>query len=108
MNDTAEMMQARRGILIMSWIVIVIFPLILAGLAFTNNWDIRVVDAVFFGVLLLFKLFGSLALSQAAGGVFVIRRRANENLSFQLLIHSIKAFIYTIQHDKVCILNCKH
>ena len=76
MNDTAEMMQARRGILIMSWIVIVIFPLILAGLAFSNNWDIRVVAAVFFGVMLLFKLFGSLALSQAAGGVFVNKKES--------------------------------
>ena len=53
----------------MSWIVIVVFPLVLAGLAFSNNWDISIVAAVFFGTILLFKLFGTLALSQAAGGV---------------------------------------
>ena len=69
MNDTAEIMQARRAMLIMSWIVIVVFPLVLAGLAFSNNWDISIVAAVFFGTILLFKLFGTLALSQAAGGV---------------------------------------
>jgi hypothetical protein len=68
-NDTAEIMQARRAMLIMSWIVIVVFPLVLAGLASSNNWDISIVAAVFLGTILLFKLFGTLALSQAAGGV---------------------------------------
>ena len=69
MNDTAEIMQARRAMLIMSWIVIVLFPLVLAGLSFINNWDISIVAAVLVVVILLFKLFGTLAVSQAAGGV---------------------------------------
>ena len=62
-------MKARRAMLTMSWIVIVLFPLVLAGFAVSNNWDISIVAAVLVGVILLFKLFGTLALSQAAGGV---------------------------------------
>ena len=62
-------MKARRAMLTMSCIVIVLFPLVLAGFAVTNNWDISIVAAVLMVVILLFKLFGTLALSQAAGGV---------------------------------------
>ena len=55
-------MKARRAMLTMSWIVIVLFPLVLAGLAFSNNWDISIVAAVLVVVILLLKIvwnFGS-------------------------------------------------
>ena len=64
-NDTAEIMKARKIMVVLSWMVIVIIPLVLAGLALVNSWDLRLVAAIYFGVMMILKL-SSLKLSSSS------------------------------------------
>jgi len=55
-NDTAEILSARRDILILSWLFMVILPFTLVILSMTFNWNLVVVAGGYLGVLVILRL----------------------------------------------------
>merc|ERR1712241_325650 len=65
-NDTAEILTARRDIMIASWLVMVILPMVMVSLALVYNLDKLVVLGGYLVILLILRLL-NIKLSSSGG-----------------------------------------
>ena len=65
-NDTAQILLTRRDIMIASWLVMVILPMVMVSLALVYNWDMLVVLGGYLVILLILRLL-NIKLSNSGG-----------------------------------------
>jgi len=65
-NDTSEILSARRDIMIASWVVMVILPMVIVSLALVYNWDMLVVLGGYLVILLILRIL-NIKLSSSGG-----------------------------------------
>jgi len=77
-NDTESIMKARKILRILSWLVVVVFPLTMFGLVLTNNCDKYVAGFILIGVMMFLRLLAS-AFKMSSSGAGIILNKKKEN-----------------------------